>query len=398
MSQTLSPPKRGFLNMPKLPVSGLFARLLAFLLDLIVIIAGIHLIAKGIPGFFWWLGPASGYATGTYAFLYFVLLNGPLGRGQTVGKRLMGIVVTDLDGDPPTFRHAAIRTSILLPAFIMIPVVEAFLGPTQSVMGHYLKSLLTYIPLLAMAVTTLLIVPFNPFKQGAHDYLGRTLVQPKPRGRKGPLPSFDELAESLGHEWPKFHRQPQISGAVTFAMILSVIGYMAHPSQHRPASRAYLDARFQATNLPGYQRASIEDPLPLALHEAAKAQDDEQYRAALEQLNAATTGTMTLVVEVSRPGRWDAELVESPTRTEAFLDYYHRSILPLYLDDLRGALPGGREETMEGRRRFARRLAESELTLQLLYINRVSLSPHILTLREDAGSYSKSFPPMERQE
>lgn len=397
MTESLSSPKRGFLNMPKLPVSGLFVRLLAFLLDLIVIIAGIHLIAKGIPDFFWWLGSSSGYVTGSYAFLYFVLLNGPLGRGQTIGKRLLGITVTDLDGDPPTFRHAAIRTSILLPAFIMIPVTEAFLGPTESVMEHYIKSLLTYVPLLAMAVTTALIVPFNPFKQGLHDFVAKTLVQPRPRSKASPPAAFDELAQSLGREWPKFHRQPQLSGAVTLAMIVSVIGYMSHPSQHRRTLRDHLDGRYQAAAVTGYFGASIEDPLPLELYEAAREKSEERYREAMRALDRETTETLSLVVEVSRAGRWGEEVINDERRSETFLDHYRENLLPLHIADLRANIPGSRDETLEGRRRFAQRLANSELELRLIFVNRISLSPHTLVFREEAGEFSKVYPPLEAQ-
>lgn len=43
-------------------------------------------------------------------YSYFVLLEGRKGRGQTIGKRIMGIKVISLDGKVPTYTQTTIRT------------------------------------------------------------------------------------------------------------------------------------------------------------------------------------------------------------------------------------------------------------------------------------------------
>ena len=94
----LTAPRRGFLNMPRLPVSGFLIRLVAFIFDLLVVIAAIHLFSKSFPDFFWMLGANAGYVSAGFTFAYFALFNGPFGKGQTIGKMVLGITVTDLDG------------------------------------------------------------------------------------------------------------------------------------------------------------------------------------------------------------------------------------------------------------------------------------------------------------
>ena len=44
------------------------------------------------------------------SFLYFMVLEGPKGRGQTIGKRIMKIKVIHEDGNVPSYTQAAIRT------------------------------------------------------------------------------------------------------------------------------------------------------------------------------------------------------------------------------------------------------------------------------------------------
>lgn len=92
-------------------------RLAAFILD-IFILAGAPLIwpeaslelLSGIGPY----GPWIGYLG---AMLYFTLLESRIGRGQTVGKRLLGIRVVTFEGGFLTLRMAFARTMILVGSF-----------------------------------------------------------------------------------------------------------------------------------------------------------------------------------------------------------------------------------------------------------------------------------------
>jgi uncharacterized RDD family membrane protein YckC len=44
------------------------------------------------------------------SFLYYIVLEGPKGKGQTLGKKIMKIKVTHEDGNVPSYTQAAIRT------------------------------------------------------------------------------------------------------------------------------------------------------------------------------------------------------------------------------------------------------------------------------------------------
>lgn len=60
--------------------------------------------------------------------LYHILLEGPLGGGQTLGKKIMGIKVTTEDGDVPSYRQSAIRT--------VLRIIDWF--PTMYIIGAIL--------------------------------------------------------------------------------------------------------------------------------------------------------------------------------------------------------------------------------------------------------------------
>ncbi|MCC5875729.1 MAG: RDD family protein [Candidatus Sumerlaeia bacterium] len=391
MSQ-LTPQRRGFLNMPKLPLSGFLIRLVAFLLDMVTILAAIHIFGRSFPDIFWALGANSGYVTAGFTFLYFVLFNGPFGKGQTVGKMIVGIIVTDYDGQPPSWRQAVLRTVILMPPFVMVPVTEVLIGPAMSSMDFYIMTLATHFLLLAMLVTTALVIPFNPFKQGLHDYVAQTLIQPRARGAFEPV-LFEDLAGTLGREWPKFHRQPQISGLVTLLMIMSLFAYLAWPGQQRPDYREYLEARHAMAGLPGFTGSTVEPPISERALKVLEEGDDDMIREAswlAEDMN--TSGPLVLVLEVSRPGKWPNSVLENEALSEAYLDQYHQTVFPAFIREYDTEIEGQQGTMMERRRLIAALWSERDIRLRLVYINRLSFTPHILTLREEAGKFEKTYP------
>lgn len=395
MSQ-LTPQRRGFLNMPKLPVSGFLIRLVAFLLDMVTILAAIHIFGRSFPDIFWALGANSGYMTAGFAFLYFVLFNGPFGKGQTVGKMIVGIIVTDYDGQIPTWRQAILRTVILMPPFVMVPVMEVVVGPATNSMEFYIKSLSTQFLLLAMLVATALVIPFNPFKQGLHDYVAQTLIQPRPRGEFEPV-LFEELAGTMGREWPKFHRQPQISGLVTLLMIMSLFAYLAWPGQQRPDYREYLEARHAMATLPGFSGSSVEPPISERALKVLEQGDDDMIReASWLAEDKSTTGPLVLVLEVSRPGRWSESVIENNSLAEAYLDQYHQSVFPAFIREYDTEIEGRGGTMLERRRLIASLWSERDITFRLVFVNRLSFPPHILTLREEAGKFEKTYPALRQ--
>jgi uncharacterized RDD family membrane protein YckC len=93
-------------------------RVVAFLVDVVVLalVGAIPAVAVATP----WSGAPRN--PGTYVLYvllfvtYFTYLEGS--TGQTIGKRLVGIVVVDLEGDPIGYREALVRTLLRVVDFL----------------------------------------------------------------------------------------------------------------------------------------------------------------------------------------------------------------------------------------------------------------------------------------
>ena len=399
MSDLTSAPRTGFLNMPRLPVAGFFSRLLAFVLDFLLIIAALHIASKTIPDFFWSLGAASGYATSAFCFLYFAAFNGPFGKGRTIGKMVLGIATTDYHGDPPSWRQSIMRTVILIPLFVLVPLSETLFGPGGDANTRFWKTAMTVFPMIAMILTTALIIPFNPFKQGLHDFLSKTLVRPTKGEAALNTPTFDDLITMVGSSWPTFHRQPQYSGLVSLALVVVVLSIMAWPGQRTEEQKNYLNAMYALDRLPGFDRSAIEGPIPLRIYEAQQNNDLGAAEEARKIEEAETTGTLRLVLEASRPGGWEFDTLREAQRGEILMDEWYAIAFPAMMDYM--AAQGGKEDAEDdnaAKNRFqqlSQQWKRRDIELHLKFVKKVYLTPHGLALRETVGSYTKNYSPLE---
>ena len=73
------------------------------------------------------------------AFIYFVLLEGPVGKGQTLGKRLMKIKVVTEDGEIPGYGKSFVRNVLriidVLPGPYLVGAVLIFLTEKDQRLG-----------------------------------------------------------------------------------------------------------------------------------------------------------------------------------------------------------------------------------------------------------------------
>lgn len=384
----------GFLQMPKLPVAGLFVRLMAFLLDLFLILSAIHLLSRFIPGVFWALDEWSPYITALLTFLYFSLLNGPIGKGRTLGKILIRIQTTDFDGDPPTFRQAAIRTVVLIPIFVTVPIVHLLFGEAMSSTEDYLKSLLTVFPFVAMLVATSLTIPFNPFKQGIHDFFAQTLVRPTPEKGKEWM-TFEEMTDRIGLNWPKFHRQPQYSGGVTFAIIFGLLAFMAWPTRGGEEIREFRERFYALKTIPGFKSATIRNiPVSEKGFTEALIYQDFVEKGFINEIDEPTTGTLNLYLPVSYNGEWPFR-PDSPELNEyldLFADTYHNNVIRYIVEKV------SQESQGEGQQQNFREWKEQPINLHLVFTSTIWLYPYFFPLEKAVGHYEKKYPPIEPKE
>ena len=117
--------------------SAIFAVMFAVLM---VFLGAIGVLVEACPAsMVVFAGIISALLTKFVAFVYFVLLEGPVGKGQTLGKRVMKIKVTAEDGGIPGYWQSAIRNILriidMLPALYLIGAVLIFLTEKDQRLG-----------------------------------------------------------------------------------------------------------------------------------------------------------------------------------------------------------------------------------------------------------------------
>ncbi len=402
--------KIGFLRMPALPVSGFLVRFLALILDLILILSGIHLLKSSMPDLFRSLGEWAPFATSAIAFFYFVLLNGPYGKGRTIGKMLLKIEVTDLDGSYPSIRQSVMRTFILFPIFFTAPLADAIFGEPNSIMHEYFKYCLRNPLTFAVLIGTAISLPFNPFKQGLHDFFSGTLVRPI-RHPDETRQTFDEMRESVGHSWLKFYRQPQYSAGVTVVLILVLILGMSFPGQwpvhYKEAKENYYSIKdespFPSAHLSfnptlGYHDLRDEsgivlpNDLRILLEDSLTSDSLSLFKGESEMPEAQLRETelfrrVVFTVPITKTSQWtvDPNSAEYTKALDSLADIYVDKILaPLLLNNIDS-------ENAQKNRQVVQELVTKPITIVFLFQQYTRLTPYPFPIVDIAGFHSKDY-------
>lgn len=159
-----------------LPVPGFWSRLFAFAVDLAALVFVLRFFGTLFRDFLYpmrdvtqWIG-----ALGVYA--YFVMCLGPVGKGQTIGKRLFRHQVVDEAGASLSWGAAAVRGAFLWAAFYacLVLVLPLFLGMTlrfpQAPWMTQTMACFAYLSLAFWAGNAVWI-SLHPHKRGLHDLL-----------------------------------------------------------------------------------------------------------------------------------------------------------------------------------------------------------------------------------
>jgi uncharacterized RDD family membrane protein YckC len=171
-----SPPLTGDPEVPvNLPpdreVGSLWRRIVAVLIDSIVVgIAG-TLIALPFFDFFSRLGAWGRLVGFCLAVPYFVLLNSRIGKGQTLGKRAMHLQVVNASGEPITVSKSFIRYLVLSAPFFLNRLTLPITRTPQIVMY-----LLTSVVFGLGAITIYLVLFNRRTRQGVHDLAAGSYV------------------------------------------------------------------------------------------------------------------------------------------------------------------------------------------------------------------------------
>lgn len=125
------------------------------------------------------------------SFTYFLLLEGPVGGGQTFGKSLVYLRVIGPDGAPPTWALSFRRCALWFAPVLLISIL------VRTVPNYFLAAGLGTV-LFALAGADLICLAFHPQRRTIVDLLSRTLVQ----DIAYPRPEFVGLSKWTGR-WMK---------------------------------------------------------------------------------------------------------------------------------------------------------------------------------------------------
>ena len=159
-----SPPAGG-----KTRIAGFWRRLAAFLVDIIVL--GVPTLLLGLAFFQWAvsLGQAGRLVGFVVALIYFSLLNSRLGGGQTLGKRLFGIRVTDRAGKALSPKHSVLRFLVFAIPYFLNGLWFDVNAASVGVIEYLLGALLIFLVFGGLGAIVYLFVFNRRTRQSLHD-------------------------------------------------------------------------------------------------------------------------------------------------------------------------------------------------------------------------------------
>jgi len=167
------------------PLAGFWFRLGALALDVLLLRMVLQVTYPLLHPFYLVVGTGSAIVGLVVVYAYFFLAEGPVGKGLTVGKAVVGIRTTGLGGEALSPRVAAVRALfvlllILLLFLVVLPVLGINLGVRLPIGGRG-KAGLFFVALVSGLATpyvvgNVLLVVLHPLKQTVHDLLAGALV------------------------------------------------------------------------------------------------------------------------------------------------------------------------------------------------------------------------------
>jgi len=160
---------------PREVMGGFWVRALALVLDIILL----NFVFNGLSFLFreqfFLVSRYTDFIGMIIVYLYFTLLNGPVGKGRTMGMYLFNICVRDYEGCALSLGAACKRTLIqmvspLFPMVFFTPFLK-MTEPSQAMLSGGILSLS-----LSFLVSNALLVGLHPLKQGFHDRVARSIV------------------------------------------------------------------------------------------------------------------------------------------------------------------------------------------------------------------------------
>jgi len=244
-----------FTSLTATPLAGFWIRAVAFGIDGLLLYAFfIRLLFPLTTGFSlgYPLLPAVIVPFG--AIVYFTALNGPLGKGRTPGKHLLGIVTRGPDGTPLSWSASYLRAVIQCLPLIAFAVEGMILhlstpGAPELETQFAVAALLT-IPCIALFGATAASAGMRPDKRGLHDTLFGSFTFKAGRAEE----ALDFLSaiplEAIRRSW-------RVVGVLGLACLglLEFRDYSFRKDQKEYAQ--FIDALWAAHSIPGFHLRTL---------------------------------------------------------------------------------------------------------------------------------------------
>ncbi|OPZ07307.1 MAG: RDD family protein [candidate division BRC1 bacterium ADurb.BinA292] len=274
---------------PGRPFSGFLPRTGAFLADCFVLGAAAYLISESLRPALSLAKPWLPLLGQVLVFLYFWLMDGVSGQGQTLGKKLLGVRVVDDAGRQPASAAAARRALLKLPVFL--PLVEIRLLALNLPLGarpaFFIAFQIVNIAAMTYFITLAAGLAMHPRKRAWHDLWAGTYVtrDPVPAGFHEALAAeVDPLASARMRNHLKMTLIFWL--VATAALLIRPVRHLSDPELHADLER--VEALERERPLDPYVVLAAQYP-----SDPARRQFEEQVQRYHQQSAAAGRQALT---------------------------------------------------------------------------------------------------------
>jgi len=218
---------------PVPPLASFWHRLGAVLVDLLLVYMLLRLTFPLLRPFYLQVGAWSVLLTLALVYVYLFLAEGPVGKGRTVGKAVLGIQTTDANGAPLRPTAAAVRAGVMLP--YMLPLLSGelsgpFIGadPTR----FYLAQLATHGVGSACIIANVFLAAMHPLRQTVPDLAAGSLVL-----REAGAHQLAAFQEQVAEQAAPLDRRAKQVAFLAFVALTGVSAFFQYRTLFNPDAR-----------------------------------------------------------------------------------------------------------------------------------------------------------------
>jgi uncharacterized RDD family membrane protein YckC len=156
-------------------VAGFWVRVLSDVIDAIVLGVVGMLLAVPLGGVFERLGERGVLIGLPISLAYAGILQSRMGRGQTIGKRMLRLRVVKLDGGFLSLDRSFVRYALVAFPVYQTAIAYAVVMAFPFLRLEWIEALGTGLA-AALFVSCFFVIPFHPLKRGLHDILTGSIV------------------------------------------------------------------------------------------------------------------------------------------------------------------------------------------------------------------------------